>query len=388
MNGLQNQPESIPRIMMIAGEASGDLHGAALYRALKQRMKSFECIAMGGVAMRDAGLQIVVDSTALGVIGIWDVLTHYIPIRVALQRVKKNLDSFSPDLLICIDYKEFNFRIAKYAKSRGIKVLFYVSPQVWAWRPGRVDKYGEVIDMMAVIFPFEVDLYKQHAIPVQYVGHPLLQVVKTDCSRQKAISDAGLNATFPIIGLLPGSRHNEIRRLFPVMLKAADLLRERYPQAQFVLPKASNIDEHVFDRYREDCCATIYQCKAGDYNLLQCCDIAISASGTATLELALLSIPMVIVYKVAPLTYWFAKRLVRIPFIGLPNILAGQSIVPELIQDQVNMRNLVDEVSNILDDKARVDQIKQQLSELRLSFGEQDGIESLAELAENVLRSK
>ncbi|HFD13326.1 MAG TPA: lipid-A-disaccharide synthase, partial [Crenotrichaceae bacterium] len=186
----------------------------------------------------------------------------------------------------------------------------------------------------------------------------------------------------------PGSRHNEIRRLFPVMLKAADLLRERYPQAQFVLPKASNIDEQVFDRYREDCCATINQCKAGDYNLLQCCDIAISASGTATLELALLSMPMVIVYKVAPLTYWFAKRLVRIPFIGLPNILAGQSIVPELIQDQVNMRNLVDEVSNILDDKARVDQIKQQLSELRLSFGEQDGIESLAELAENVLRSK
>ncbi len=387
MNGLTDQYKAAPRVMIVAGEASGDLHGAALYQALQQHLESLDCIAMGGVAMRDAGVPIVVDSTDLGVIGVWDAITHYLPIRKALSQVEKNLQSFSPDLLICIDYKEFNFRVAKRAKALGIKVLFYVSPQVWAWRPGRVKQYGEVIDMMAVIFPFEATFYEKHAIPVRYVGHPLTRVVKVSCSKQQAITHAGLNATFPIIGLLPGSRINEVKRLLPVMLQTAELLREAYPQAQFLLPKANSIDEQILQAYLQNSSADIHVCEAGDYNLLQSCDIAISASGTATLELALLTIPMVIIYKVAPLTYWFAKWLVRIPYIGLPNIIAGKSIVPELIQNQANSRAIFEQISKILNDNLAAKQMRKNLHAVWGGFGEFDGIAKLAELAVEMLPS-
>jgi lipid-A-disaccharide synthase len=371
--------------MLVAGEASGDLHGAALYRALKQRIEPFNCIAMGGVAMRDAGVSIVVDSTQLGVIGVWDAITHYVPIRRALTHVEKTLESFSPQLLICIDYKEFNFRVAKRAKALGIKVLFYVSPQVWAWRSGRVKQYGEVIDMMAVIFPFEAAFYQKYAIPVRYVGHPLTQVVKVSCETQQAIAAAGLRATFPVIGLLPGSRVNEVKRLLPVMLEVSQLLKKAYPQAQFVLPKAKTIDHQLLQSYLQNSSVDVHLCEAGDYNLLQNCHIAISSSGTATLELALLAIPMVIIYKVAPLTYWIAKWLVHIPFIGLPNIIAGQGVVPELIQKQANPKTIFDEVSKILDDNMVAEQMRIDLSEVRGRLGEFDGIAKLTDLAIEML---
>ncbi len=378
---LRDQSKVSPRVMIVAGEASGDMHGAAVYQALQQRVESLNCVAMGGVAMRYAGVPIIVDSTDLGVIGLWDVVTHYLPIRQAFLQVEKNLQSFCPDLLICIDYKEFNFRVAKRAKALGIKVLFYVSPQVWAWRPGRVKQYGEVIDMMAVIFPFEAVFYQKHAIPVRYVGHPLTQVVKVSCAKQQSIANAGLTATFPIIGLLPGSRINEVKRLLPVLLEVAELLKNSYPQAQFLLPKAKTIDDQILQAYLQNSSVDVHLCDAGDYNSLQSCDIAISASGTATLELALLTIPMVIIYKVAPLTYWVAKWLVRIPYIGLPNIIAGQSIVPELIQHQANPQAVFDQVSKILNDNLVAEQIRIQLKKVQSSLGEFDGIKQLAELA-------
>jgi lipid-A-disaccharide synthase len=387
MNGLRDKSEASPRVMIIAGEASGDLHGAALFQALQQRIDSLNCIAMGGVAMREAGVPIVVDSTDLGVIGVWDVITHYAQIRKAFSQVVKNLQSFSPDLLVCIDYKEFNFRVAKRAKALGIKVLFYVSPQVWAWRPGRVKQYGEVIDMMAVIFPFEATFYKKHAIPVRYVGHPLIHVVKVSCEKQQALENVGLDSDFLIIGLLPGSRVNEVKRLLPVMLKVAELLKETYPQVQFVLPKAKAIDDSMLQGYLQKCSVDVYLCEAGDYNLLQSCDVAISASGTATLELALLTIPMVIIYKVAPLTYWIAKWLVRIPYIGLPNIIAGKMIVPELIQDQANSKSIYNQVCNILNDNLAADKMRISLSQVRGSLGENDGIAELAKLVIEMLPS-
>lgn len=388
MDDLSDQSKTGPRVMLVAGEASGDMHGAALYRALEQRIESLNCVAMGGMAMREAGVSIVVDSTKLGVIGVWDVITHYLPIRRALSRVEKTLESFSPQLLICIDYKEFNFRVAKRAKALGIKVLFYVSPQVWAWRPARVKQYGEVIDMMVVIFPFEAAFYQKHAIPVRYVGHPLTQVVKVSCGIPQAIADAGLSANFPIIGLLPGSRVNEVKRLLPVMLEVSELLKKAYPQAQFVLPKAKTIDDQVLQSYLQDSTVDVHLCEAGDYNLLQSCNIAISASGTATLELALLAIPMVIIYKVAPLTYWIAKWLVHIPFIGLPNIIAGRRIVPELIQKHANPKTILDEVCKILEDNLVAKQMQIYLHEVRGSLGEFDGIVKLADLTIEMLPNK
>lgn len=371
--------------MMVAGEASGDLHGAALYRCLKQNLISMQCIAMGGVEMRNAGVPIVVDSADLGVIGVWDVITRYMSIRLALTRVKKHLKSFSPDLLICIDYKEFNFQVAKYASSLGIKVLFYISPQVWAWRPNRVKKYGEIVDMMAVIFPFEVGLYTHYSIPVRYVGHPLVNVVKVNCSKEQGLTLAGLNQASPVIGLFPGSRVDEVKRLLPVLLEAAELLGSKYPGAQFILPKAPNINDQLIQGYLNGANVCVNQCQAGNYDLLQSCDVAISASGTTTLELALLGVPMVIVYKLAPLTYFFAKRLVRIPYIGLPNIVAGKGIVTELIQDQLTSKTLLSQVCKILDNTECSNRVRRDLSELHQILGDLNGIEMLAELAEEML---
>ena len=371
--------------MMVAGEASGDQYGADLYRALLKRYDSLECRAMGGPAMRNAGVAIIADSTRLGVMGLWDVLIRYIPIRLALSRVYKNLETFSPQLLICIDYKEFNFLVARRAKSLGIKVLFYIGPQVWAWRPGRVRKYGEIIDMMAVILPFEIDIYRQHSIPAQYVGHPLMRSVKVDKDKRQALSEAGLHTAFPIIGLLPGSRHNEVKRLLPVMLEAAELLISVYPHAQFILPKANNIDCQMIEDYLRVCSVNVHQCRAGDYDLLQNCDIAVSASGTATLELALLAIPIVIVYKMAPISYWVAKCLVKIPYIGLPNIILGRCLVPELIQDRANAALICETTRSILDDYERADQIRKELTELRRNLGDLNGIELMADLIDEML---
>lgn len=387
MTASSDQPglHSSPRVMIVAGEASGDRNGAALYQALRKRYDSFDCIAMGGIAMREAGVSIVIDSTNFGVIGIWDVVAHYIPIRMALSRIYYELKTFSPDLLICIDYKEFNFLVAKRAKLLGIKVLFFVSPQVWAWRPGRARHYGKVVDMMAVIFPFEVDYYQRYSIPVRYVGHPLSRAVKVSVSRQQALSESGLGLSFPVIGLLPGSRAHEVKRLLPVMLEVAESLLSVYPQAQFILPRASNINDQVIKRHLMKCPVPIYQCRASDYNLLQCCNIAITASGTATLELALLSIPMVIVYKMAPLTYWLAKRLVCIPYIGLPNIISGRIIVPELIQKRANPTAIFNAVCKILENRYLADQMRQDMSGLSVELGDLDAVETLADLAGDML---
>ncbi len=366
------------RIMLIAGEASGDMHGAALYHELRQTINNLECIAMGGVAMQEAGVRIVVDSSHLGVIGVWEVLNHYLSIRQALSEVRRQLKLFSPQVLICIDYKEFNLQAAKYAKQLGVKVVFYVSPQVWAWRPGRVRKYAELADMMAVIFPFEVEFYRNYSIPVQYVGHPLVGRVNAHNQQNQNSDQSGQRNSGPMIGLLPGSRLNEIRRLLPVMLDAAEMLAVRYPEAQFILPVSGNLDERLTTQYLDNHSVAITVLREGHYEQLKCCDVTVVASGTATLELALLGVPMIIVYKLAWLSYLLAKKLVRIPHIGLPNIIAGKEIMPELIQDEANPERIFSIVSDFLENPGTLKIMKNHLSEVAERLGDEDSVKNLA----------
>lgn len=377
--------ERAPLIMLSAGEASGDLHTANLFRELKKLIPNLRGIGMGGVRMREAGIDLRCDSTHLAVIGLAEVAKHYGEIRRALRSMQRIACEEKPDLLICVDYKEFNFRLARKAKACGVKVLFYVSPQVWAWRPGRVKSYGRIVDHMAVIFPFEVPFYQAYKIPVTYVGHPLAGKVKPSLGRAEARAKFGFSGKGPVIGLLPGSRTNEINRLLPVILGAAERLAVEFAAAEFVLFRAPSISDELLQSHLEGSGLPIRVIEGQDYDALQCCDAVITVSGTATLEVALLGVPMAIVYRLTALSYWLGRLLVRIPYIGLPNILAGRHVVREFIQHDATADNIAGEIARILRDRDYAETMRQALRQIRDELGEKNGAAKLAQLAADML---
>lgn len=387
---------SPPLVMISAGEASGDQHAAALFRELQKLMPGVEGIGMGGSAMREAGIELCFDSSGIGVIGLAEIARHYGEIRGALKIMQKTACERKPDLLICVDYKEFNFRLAKAAKACGVKVLFYVSPQVWAWRPGRVKSYGRIIDHMAVIFPFELPFYEAYGVPATYVGHPLAGKVKPSMSRSEALKKYGLTdssanaqnngGSRPVIGLLPGSRANEIKRLMPVILESARRLSLDFPAARFLLFQAASVEDAAISAQLAGVAGLDLQVIRGqDYDALQCCDTVITVSGTATLEIALLGIPMVIVYRLSPLSYWLGRLLVKVPFIGLPNILAGKGVVREFIQHEATTANIAGEIARILQDCIYSESQRQALLTIRDKLGDRNGSAVLARLAADML---
>lgn len=371
--------------MFSAGESSGDQHAANMFLELRKYQSDIQGIGMGGAKMAQAGVDIRYDSSSIAVIGLVEVVKHYGEIRRALKLMRKIISDERPDLLVCVDYKEFNFKLARYAKQCGIKVLFYVSPQVWAWRPGRVRKYGEVIDMMAVIFPFEMAYYEAENVPVRYVGHPSVDKVHARYSREEDLARFGLGQGQTVIGILPGSRANEIKRLLPVMLKAAEKIQADKPEARFLLPQADSISDALLEAYLRQSSVNIMTVKNQPYDVIQCCDAVMTTSGTATLEIALLTVPMVITYKLSPLTYVLGRWLVNTPFIGLPNIIAGKRIVKELIQYEATSENLAAEVNRILTDKAYADTMRGNLAQVKALLGMGGGSRNMAELAWTML---
>lgn len=377
-----------PTVLFSAGEASGDRHAANMFLELKKHLPDAGGIGMGGAKMKEAGIDVRYDSSQIAVIGLVEVIRHYGEIRRALKLMRQILSTERPDLLVCVDYKEFNFKLAQFAKSIGIKVLFYVSPQVWAWRPGRVKKYGEVIDMMAVIFPFETAYYQAENVPVRYVGHPSVDKVHPQFGKREDMARFGLDDTKPVVGLLPGSRTGEIRRMLPVMLKAAELIANRHPQVQFLLPQADSIGDELLQTYLASSSLAIQVIQGQSYDAIQCCDAVMTKSGTATLEIALLTVPMVIVYKLAPITYWLGRLLVRTPFIGLPNIVAGKSIVKELIQHEASPENLAAEISRILSDDAYAAEMTANLQQVKTLLGQGGGSKNMALLAAEMLKAE
>lgn len=373
------------RILFSAGESSGDQHAAAMFLEMKKAQPNMIGFGMGSTQMAKAGIDIRYDSANIGVIGVVEVIKQYGEIRRALNAMKQLVANERPDLLVCVDYKEFNYKLAKYAKQQGIKVLFYVSPQVWAWRPGRAKKFGAVIDMMAVIFPFETPYYEAENIPVRYVGHPSVDKVQPRYSQTAALQEFGLDAQRPIVGLLPGSRNNEVKRLLPVMLQAAEKLQAEMPNLQFILPQADSIADALLDTYLQSATVTVKRVKHLPYDVIQCCNAVITTSGTATLEVALLTVPMVIVYKLSPITYWLGRLLVNTPFIGLPNIIAGKSIVKELIQHDASADNMAVEIKHILADNAYQQQMRSDLGLVKQALGQGGGSKNMAELALSLL---
>lgn len=381
----QNKPFTV---LFSAGESSGDQHAANMFLELRKYQPDIQGIGMGGAKMAQAGVDIRYDSSSIAVIGLVEVVKHYGEIRRALKLMQKIISDERPDLLVCVDYKEFNFKLARYAKQCGIKVLFYVSPQVWAWRPGRVKKYGEVIDMMAVIFPFETAYYEAENVPVRYVGHPSVDKVHAQRSREEDLACFGLDQGQTVIGILPGSRANEIKRMLPVMLEAAEKIQADKPETRFLLPQADSISDALLEEYLRQSPVNIMAVKNQPYDVIQCCDAVMTTSGTATLEIALLTVPMVITYKLSPLTYVLARWLVNTPFIGLPNIIAGEGIIKELIQHEATSENLAAEVNRILTDKVYADTMRGNLAQVKARLGTGGGSRNMAELAWTMLSKK
>jgi lipid-A-disaccharide synthase len=361
--------QTAKRIMIVAGEASGDIYGAGLIKAVHAIDPTFRFFGIGGARMREAGAETMADSADMAVVGLVEVLKHFDVIAPAFLTLKRILQNDPPDLLILIDYPGFNLRLAKVAKQAGVKVLYYISPQIWAWRQGRVKKIKKLVDHMAVILPFEAPLYEKAGVPVSFVGHPMADRVKTELSHAEAANSFGLDPSRPIVGLFPGSRRSEVSRLLPVILDAAQLLQLQFPDVQFVLPLASTLSDADLAPYLVGHQLSITTTRERIHDLIKACDAVIAVSGTVTLEIALVGTPLVIIYKLAALTYQLAVRLVKVDHIGLCNIVAGETVARELIQDDASPQRIAQEIGRILSDAPYADELKMKLSGVRERLG-------------------
>lgn len=380
-------------VVIVAGEASGDAHAARLVTELKKLDETISFRGMGGTNLRKAGVDVFIDMAKLAVVGIVEVLLKYRMIKAELNKLKKDITDSPPDLLILVDYQEFNQRLAAYAKSIGIKVLFYIGPQVWAWRPKRVYKMGKIVDHMAVILPFEKALYADANVPVTFTGHPLTDEVVGDKSKQQARDKLQIN-DITTIGLFPGSRSGEIKRVLPVLLEAAELIRadqcrKNQGDIQFVLPVASTVNTEDLAPFTSAMdTLSVVTIEDQFYDVIQACDIILTASGTATLEIGLLEVPMVIVYKISPISYFILSKLVSIKHLGLVNIIPGKEVVKEFIQHDANPEAISKEAIRLLNDEKYFDTMQHELSLIRQQLGDGNGSKNVAELAYKMLSEK
>ncbi len=376
------------RIMIVAGEASGDLHGARLVMEALKVDPSLSFFGIGGSGMRAAGVVTLTDAAELAVVGLVEVISHFPAICRAFNQLKKIVRTDPPDLLILIDYPDFNLRLATLAKKAGVRVLYYVSPQVWAWRVGRVKKIGRVVDRMVVVFPFEVPFYEKEGVPVTFVGHPLVDAVHPSMTRSRAQERFGIDPGRKTIGLFPGSRRHEIKSLFPVILESAVLLLRDFPDLQFILPLASSLKRNDIDPFIDSSGLEITVVEESGYDVMQVCDAIICVSGTVTLEIALIGVPMVIIYKTAPLTYMIGRHLVKVDHIGICNIVAGERAVKELVQHDAVPDKIVAEISRILTDKEYDLAIREKLCQVRVKLGSGGCSAKVAEIAIKMLTER
>jgi lipid-A-disaccharide synthase len=367
--------------MIVAGEASGDLHGAGLVREARKLDPRLDFFGIGGPRMRAAGVETLVDSSEMAVVGLVEVIAHFGVISHAYLTLKRIIASDPPDLLILIDYPDFNLRIARLARRAGVRVLYYISPQVWAWRVGRVKKIGRVVDRMAVVFPFEVPFYEREGVPVTFVGHPLVDAVHPAMERVEAQRLFGLDPRRRTVGLFPGSRKHEIERLLPVILESAKLLKERFPDLQFILPLATSLAMGDIAPYLAASPLKVEVVQEQGYDVMQVCDAIITVSGTVTLEIALMGVPMVIIYRVSPLTYTVGRRLVKVDHIGLCNIVAGERVVPELLQHEAEPVRIAEEIGRYLTDDDYDRNVRAKLAGIRERLGSGGGAARVAGLA-------
>ncbi len=356
--------------LIIAGEASGDLHGSNLVSALKALLPQVRFSGMGGSRMRQAGVETLFGIERMGAVGVVEVLGEFGHYYKVYRILMKEIASCRYDAVILIDYPTLNLRLAKQARRFDCPVFFFISPQIWAWRKGRIRDIRESVSKMFVILPFEEKLYLDAGVDAEFLGHPFVDMVHPSRTREESRVKYSLNSMIKTIGLLPGSRMNEINSLLDVMVQAGKKIRDELGSCQFLLPVADSIDPDLI-RQRLGANPLGIQLVEGEpYDVMNSCDMLIIASGSATLEAGILGCPMVIIYKLNPLTYLLAQLLVDVPLVGLVNIVAEEEVVPELIQDKVTAENISTEVLAVLRVSGKEQAVRERLLEIRKTLGE------------------
>lgn len=411
------------KVMIISGESSGELYGSLLAKALKQRNPIVDITGVGGDRMQAAGVKLI--SRISSAFGITEALKSYKEIRETFKKTVDALKTFNPQVLILIDYPDFNIRVAKEAKKLGIKILYYVSPQVWAWRKKRVKVIGRLIDKMAVILPFEEEIYRSADIPCEFVGHPILDEIREVISeyrrqntedrslnieqkeiRIKIKKELGLHSDKPVLTLMPGSRKHEAEKLMPVMSEVITEMERLYPDYQFVIPVAPNLDRNTLsimcDELKKHSLQSHHALRITHHAIkaLLASDIAVIASGTSTLQAGILGIPTAVVYKLSRLTYFLGRLIVKVKYISLVNILLdyidgqgsrvkGQELrIKELLQKDANAKNIVKELSKIIADSNYRDEMASQLKRLLTLFADKEASRRVAEMVEALANKK
>ncbi|MDE3057955.1 MAG: lipid-A-disaccharide synthase [Bacteroidota bacterium] len=359
----------IQRVMMIAGETSGDVHGAGVVRELKRRQSSIEIFGIGGDKMQQEGMVLTYHVRELSFMGFWEVVKHLPLIRSVERTMEQLLKLKKPDVVVLIDYPGFNLRFAQIIKRYGIKIAYYISPQVWAWQRGRIKKMKDVVDKMLVVFPFEVGFYDKGNIPVEFVGHPLLEEMNVEWTREQFCKRYALDPSKKMLALIPGSRKQEIVNIFSVMARAAEeLSRKLSGRLEVVVAVAPHLSLEIYRDYVPEG-SEVHFVEGATHEVMKFSDAAIVTSGTATLETACFGTPMVVVYRTSWLTYLIGRLVVRIKNISLVNIVAAKTVVPELIQHRITVPRIVTLISKLLDDENTRAAMRTELLAVREKLG-------------------
>ncbi|MFQ5989825.1 MAG: lipid-A-disaccharide synthase [Candidatus Methylomirabilales bacterium] len=359
------------KIFIVAGEASGDLHGADLTRALITLDPEVTLMGMGGEQMREAGVHLLIDAGKLAAVGLTEVFSRLAALGRAYRKLRRALVVQRPDLLLLIDFPDFNFWLARASRRMGIPILYYISPQVWAWRQGRVRTLKRLVEKVVVIFPFEEVLYREAGVPVAFVGHPMLDRLRDVPNREEARRQLGCGELDLIVGLLPGSREGEITHHLPVLKEAVARIAQAKPEVRYLLAVANSLPPRLVETLLEGSNSLIRPLSGQTYQIMRAADLLITASGTATLEAGLLGTPMIIVYRVSRVTWWAGKLLVDVPSIGMVNLVAGRRVVPELIQNDFTPERVARITLELLHSPEALGAIRQELNEVRGRLGEE-----------------
>ncbi len=375
--------EHTARIMIVAGEASGDRHAASLVRALQARLPGATIFGIGGDLMRAAGVDLLYHTDQTAILGFTEVVRHLPFIRRMMRDLLRRVAEEPPHLLILVDYPGFNLRLAKRARRYGVKIFYYIAPQVWAWGAKRARRMARWIDRLAVVFDFEEKLFRSAGLDAHFVGHPLLEDLRVNRSRQEFLDEIGADDGTPLLGLLPGSRVQEVSRLLPEMVQTWKLMEQKLPELRAVVAAAPGVPGKIYSPAGPS--ERVAVLSGRTYEVMRYCDALVVASGTATLEAACLGTPFVVVYKVSPLSYQIGKRLIRIADIGLVNVVAGRRIVPEFIQHAFRAETLAPVLLGLMTDEDERRRMKHELDRVRSRLGAPGASQRAAELAAQLL---
>jgi len=357
------------RVLLSCGEASGDLYAGALVRELRALVPDIDVFGLGGPQFAAAGGRQIADYRELSVNGLFEVLGKIPQLNAARKALIAAADATPPDVVVPIDFWGFNYRLAQAMAKRGVPVVYYISPQLWASRPWRMKSMREVASRVLVIFPFEQAIYEKAGVPVEFVGHPLVELTRVAAPRAQFLDARGMTATAPTVAILPGSRANEVSRILPDLIAAAGLMRRQLPDVQFLVARAPNLADELFEPLERANLTKAVIVQGDTDTVLASADVTLLASGTATVQAALHDTPMVIVYRVSPLTYAIGRRLLTVDTFGMVNLIAGSRIVPELIQHDFTPQAVAREALSMLMDQSRAATIRDGLREVRRKLG-------------------